>query len=85
MCDTNKVITEIKLLRLISKSFITKKYKNNRIQTINAAAYNKFKTNYKLSKAYTTPPVHSLTGVTNNNIQNYGHGKYHLQVTFYTK
>ena len=82
MCDTNKAITKTKLLRPINISFITRKYKNNNTQTINAA-YNKSKTSYKLSKA--NNPLDSVTGVTNNNIYNYGHGKYHLQVTFTRK
>ena len=49
------------------------------MQIINAAD-NKSKTSYTFIKANNT--LDSVTGVTNNKIYNYGHGKYHLQVTF---
>ena len=47
------------------------------------AADKKSKTSYTFIKANNR--LDSVTGVTNNNIYNYGHGKYHLQVTFTRK
>ena len=77
MCDTNKVITETKLLRLISTSFNTK----NTIQqhANNQRCRPKSTTSYTFIKANNT--LDSVTGVTNTSIYNYGHGKFHLQVT----
>ena len=44
------------------------------------AADNKLTISYTFIKAINT--LDSITGVTNNNIYNYDHGEYHLQVTF---
>ena len=50
------------------------------MQIINAADNKlKLKTSYTFIKANNT--LDSVTGVTNNNIYNYGHGKFHLQIT----